>query len=67
MPDLSDDDSREPVVTAIEVQEELDKFKDMTVKKIRELNNALFSLEREVRLLERARNDSWEVISLMGG
>ena len=63
LPDLSDDDSREPVVSAVEVQEELDKFKDVIVKKVREVNNAPFSLEREVRLLERARNDSWEVIS----
>ena len=64
LPDLSDDDSREPVVSAIEVQEDLDKFKDLTMEKVREVNNALFALEREVRLFERARDDSWEAISL---
>ena len=63
LPDLSDDDSREPVVSAVEVKEDLDKLKDLTLSKVREVNNALFSLEREVRLIERARNDSWEVIS----
>ena len=50
-------------VTAVEVQEELGKFRDMSVQKIRELNSTRFSLEREVRLLDRARDDSWEVIS----
>ena len=63
LPDLTDDESREPVVSAVEVQEDLDKFKDLTMHKVREVNNALSSLEREVQLLERARNDSWEVIS----
>ena len=50
-------------MTAVEVQEELDKFREATVKKICELNNALFSIEKEVRLLERAQSDSWEDIS----
>ena len=49
LPDLSDDDSREPVVSAVEVKEDLDKFKDLTMEKVREVNNALFALEREVR------------------
>ena len=61
--ELTDDDSREPVVSAVEVKEDSDKFKDLTMSKVWEVNNARFSLEREVRLPERARNDSWEVIS----
>ena len=63
MPDLSDDDSGERVVSAIEVQEDLDKLKDKTMEKVREVNNALFALEREVQLFERARDDSWESVS----
>ena len=50
-------------MTAVEVQEEMDQVRDMTLTKIRELNVALSSLEREVRLLERARDDSWEAVS----
>ena len=50
-------------MSAVEVQEDLDKFKDLTMEKVREVNNALFALEQEVRLFERARDDSWEAIS----
>ena len=54
LPDLSDDDSREHVISAVEVREDLDKFKDKTMEKAREANNRLFALENEVRLFERA-------------
>ena len=63
LPDLTDDESREPVVSAVEAQEALDKFKDLTMTKVREVREDLHSLDREVQLLERARSDSWEVIS----
>ena len=63
LPDLTDDHSRERVVTAVEVQEDLDKFKDKTMEKVREVNNALVALEREVQLFERDRDDSWEAVS----
>ena len=63
LPDLSDDDSRERVVTAVEVQEDLDKFKDKTMEKVREVSNALLALEREVQSFERARDVSWEAVS----
>ena len=63
MPDLTDDESRESVVSAVEVQEALDKFKDLTMSKVREVRDNLNSLDREAQLLERARSDSWEVIS----
>ena len=33
------------------------------MEKVREVNNALFALEREVQLFERARDDSWEAVS----
>ena len=64
LPDLTDDHSREHVVTAEEVQEDLDKFKDKTMEKFRGVNNALVALEREVQLFERDRDDSWEAVSL---
>ena len=63
LPDLTDDDSRERVVTPVEVQEDLYQFKDIAMRKIRELTNALTALEGEVRLFERDREDSWEAIS----
>ena len=63
LPDLTDDDSRECVVSAVEVQEDLDKFKDKTMEKVQEVNNALFALEWEVGLFERAPDDSWEAVS----
>ena len=45
------------------MKEDLDKFKDLTTEKVREVNNALFALEREFHLFERARDDSWESVS----
>ena len=63
LPDLTDDNSRRRVVTAAEVQEDLNQFKDKTMEKVREVNNALAALEDEVRLFERDREDSWEAQS----
>ena len=53
LPDLTDDESREPVVSAVEVQEALDKFKDLTMIKVRKIREDLHSLDREVQFLER--------------
>ena len=63
LPDLPDDDSRERVIPAVEVKEDLDKSKDKAMEKVREVNNALFALETEVRLFERACDESWEAVS----
>ena len=63
LPDLTDDDSRERVVTAVEVQEDLYKFKDVAMRKIRELTTTLTAIEGEVRLFERDREESWEAVS----
>ena len=63
LPDLTDDNSRERVVTAVEVQEDLYKFKDVAMRKIRELTSAPTALEGEVRLFERDREESWEAVS----
>ena len=61
LPDLIDD--QEPVVSAVEAQEELSKFQDLTMSKVHDVRQDSNSLEKEVQLLERARSDSWEVIS----
>ena len=61
LPDLTDDNSRERVVTAVEVQEDL--LKDIAMRKIRELETTLTALEGEVRLFERDREESWEAVS----
>ena len=63
LPDLTDDNSRERVVSAVEVQEELNGFKDMVMRKIRELTTTLTALEGEVRVLEQSREESWEAVS----
>ena len=61
--DLTDDNSRERVVSAVEVQEDLNEFKDVVMRKIRELTTTLTALEGEVRLLERDREEAWEAVS----
>ena len=63
LPDLTDDENQEEVVSAVEVQEELNRFKDLTMAKVREARDDTNSLDREVHLLERTRSDSWDVIS----
>ena len=63
LPVLTDDHSRKRIVTAVGVQEDLDKFKDKTMEKVRQVNNALAALEKEVQLFERDRDDSWEAVS----
>ena len=63
LPDLTDDNSKERVVTAVEVREDLYEFKDIAMRKIRELATTLAALEGEVRLFERDREESWEAVS----
>ena len=63
LPDLTDDDSQEPVASAVEVQERLSKFQDLTMEKVRDVRQDRTSLEREAQLFESPRSDSWEVIS----
>ena len=63
LPEMTDDDSRERVVSAVEVQEDLDEFKEVVLKKLKELLTNLNALQGEVRLLERDREESWEAVS----
>ena len=51
LPDLTDDHSKRCIVTAVEAQEDLDKFKDKTMEKVRQVNNALVALERKFSCL----------------
>ena len=44
LPDLADDESQEKIVTAAEVQEELDELKDVVYKKLKEVMTSLNSL-----------------------
>ena len=52
LPDLTDDESQEPVVSAVEVQEDLNKFQDLTMSKVRDVRHEMTSLERRVQLAE---------------
>ena len=63
LPELADDESQEKIVTAIEVQEELDELKDVVYKKLQEVLTSLNTLRESVRLTENNKEESWEAIS----
>ena len=63
LPELTDDESKERVVSAVEVREELDEFKEVVLRKIQWILTNLGSLQESVRLLENDREESWEAIS----
>ena len=56
-------EDQQPSVTAVEVQEQLNKFQESTRSKIHDVRQEIDSLERKVRILEVARSESWELIS----
>ena len=62
IPDLTDDESSERIVTAFEVQEQLNGFKGATRRKIDDVRQAIVVLEDRVNILRRARNETWELI-----
>ena len=62
LPELTDDESQERVVSAVEVREELDEFKEVVLKKLKEFLTNLNSLHEKVRLIENDREESWEAI-----
>ena len=51
LPELTDDESQERVVSAVEVREELDEFKEVVLKKLKEFLTNLNSLHEKVRLI----------------
>ena len=63
LPDLTDNDDDRPVVTAVEVQEQLNAFKDMTRRKIQDVRQETHSLSEKIGILERARSETWELVS----
>ena len=63
LPELTDDESQEKIVSAIEVREELDEFKDAVYRKLKEILTSLNTLRESVRLIENDREESWEAIS----
>ena len=63
LPELTDDESKERVVSAVEVREELDEFKEIVLRKLKEFLTNLNALQEKVRLIENDREESWEAIS----
>ena len=63
LPELTDDESKERIVSAVEVREELDEFKEVVLRKLKEFLTNLNSLQESVRLNENDRDESWEAIS----
>ena len=62
-PELADDESQEKIVSAVEVQEELDELKDVVYRKLKEMLTSLNNLRESVRLIENDKEESWEAIS----
>ena len=63
LPDLTDSDDEQRVITAVEVQEQLYTFKDTTRRRIQELRQVTLSLDERVNILQRARSAAWELVS----
>ena len=63
LPELTDDEDTRTTATAVEVQEELNNFRELTRRKIHEIRQETNSLEAKIGVLERARSESWELVS----
>ena len=63
LPELTDDESQEKIVSAVEVKEELDELKDVVYRKLKEILTSLNTLRESVRLIENDKEESWEAIS----
>ena len=51
------------VITAIEVQEELQEFKVADRRRIEEIRDVISTLEERVNVLRRAQDHTWELVS----
>ena len=58
LPELTDDESQEKIVSAVEVREELDEFKDAVYRKLKEILTSLNTLRESVRLIENDQEES---------
>ena len=63
IPELTDDESQEKIISAVEVKEELDELKDVVYRKLKEILTSLNTLRESVRLIENDKEESWEAIS----
>ena len=63
LPELTDDESQERIVSAVEVREELDELKDVVYRKLKEILTSLHTLRESARLIENDKEESWEAIS----
>ena len=63
LPERADDESQEKIVSAAEVQEELDELKNVVYRKLKEMLTSLNTLRESVRLIENDKEESWEALS----
>ena len=52
LPDLTDDESHEPVVSAVEAQDQLSQFQESSRSNVRDVRHEINSLERKATLRE---------------
>ena len=63
LPPGTGEEGQERVVTALEVQDEMDEFRNDVYRKIKELATGLNNLRDGVQLIERDKDESWEAVS----
>ena len=63
LPPGTGEEGQERVVTAVEVQDEMDEFRNDVYRKIKELATGLNNLRESVQLIERDKDESWEAVS----
>ena len=62
-PGETGEEGQERVVTAVEVQDEMDEFRKDVYRKIKELATGLNNLRESVQLIEQDKAESWEAVS----
>ena len=63
LPGQTGEEGQERVVTAVEVQDEMDELRRDVYRKIKELATGLNNLRESVRLIEQDKAESWEAVS----
>ena len=63
LPPGTSEEGQERVVTAVEVQDEMDDLRRDVYRKIKELSIGLNNLCESVQLIERDKDESWEAVS----
>ena len=63
LPPGTGEEGQERVVTAVEVQDEMDEFRNDVYRKIKELATGLNNLRESVQLIEKDKDESWEAVS----